>query len=165
MKEYLGKRYEHRVVKADTDRLVLWARAVEHLLEHPEGVGLTLSVGDKVKSYIHNDYLTYAVSYGFIGGLAYASLVVGLLISFFRVRKSAIDDPSALAIHLAGLGVIVAIAVNSMTDHMNVNRWYFNVIWSLIWYSYFCSRAVQTEPVPKKIKRKNGISRTTAYKG
>ena len=58
-------------------------------------------------------------------------LVVGLLISFFRVRKSTIDDPSALAIYLAGLGVIVAIAVNSMTDHMNANRWYFNVIWSL----------------------------------
>ena len=87
MKEYLGKRYEHRVVNADTDRLVLWARAMEHLLEHPEGVGLTLSVGDKVKTYIHNDYLTYAVSYGIIGGLAYASLVVGLLISFFRSAK------------------------------------------------------------------------------
>jgi len=163
VKEYLGKRFEHRVTNADTDRLTLWSRAVDHLSEHPEGVGLTLSVGDQVKSYTHNDYLTYAVSYGLIGGLGYASLVLGLLISFFRKGKGALNDSSALAIYLAGLGVIVAIAVNSMTDHMNANRWYFNVIWSLIWYSYFCSHAVKTGPVPKKLKRKNGISRTTAY--
>ena len=165
MKEYLAKRYEHRVVNKDTDRFTLWMRAVEHLLEHPEGVGLTFSVGDKVKSFIHNDYLTYAVSYGLIGGLGYAALVLGLLVSFFRTRKRAPNDPSALAIYLAGLGVIVAIAINSMTDHMNANRWYFNVIWSLIWYSYFCSHAVKTGPVPKKLKRKNGISRITAYQG
>lgn len=150
MKEYLGKRYELRVVKGDKDRLWLWARAVEHLLQHPEGVGLTLVVGDEVKSYIHNDYLVYAVSYGLIGGLAYAALVMGLLISFLQVRKGATGDPYALAIHLAGLGVIVAIAVNSITDHMNSNRWYFNVIWSIIWYSYFCSRPAQTRAVPKR---------------
>lgn len=143
VKGYLGKRYEHRVTDANTDRLSLWGRAVEQLLQHPEGVGLTLSVGDKVKSFIHNEYLTYAVSYGFIGGLGYVYLVVGLLISFIRVRKSTMHDPSGLAIHLAGLGVIATVAVNSMTDHMNENRWYFNVIWSVIWYCYFCSHATQ----------------------
>jgi hypothetical protein len=145
IKEYLGKRYEHRVVNADTDRFDLWARAAKHLFEHPEGVGLTLAVGDQVKSFIHNDYLVYAVSYGFIGGLAYAALVIGLLISFFKVRKGTVNDPYALAIHLAGLGVIVAIAMNSITDHMNSNRWYFNVIWSIIWYCYFCVHQMQTK--------------------
>lgn len=148
MKKYLGKRYEYRVVNENTDRFGLWARAVEQILEHPEGVGLTLLVGDKVKSYIHNEYLVYTVSYGLIGGLGYASLVVGLLISFYKVRRRTIRDPSALAIHLAGFGVIVAMAVNLMTDHMNANRWYFNVIWSVIWYSYFCSRAEQAEQKP-----------------
>ena len=49
IKEYLGERYEHRVTDADTDRLTLWARAVDYYLEHPLGVGYTLSVGDKVK--------------------------------------------------------------------------------------------------------------------
>jgi hypothetical protein len=145
IKGYLEKRYEFRVVKKDTDRLELWERAVEHILKHPEGVGLTLKVGDKKKTFVHNDYLVYTVSYGLIGGLGYAVLVGGLLFSFFRIRKKVINDPSALAVHLAGLGVIVAIAVNSITDHMNSNRWYFNVIWSLIWYSYFCSRALQTD--------------------
>jgi O-antigen ligase len=140
MKEYLEKRYEHRVVEGDTDRFVLWARAMDYFLEHPEGVGLTFTVGDTVKSNPHNDYIAYAVSYGVIGGLAYPILVTGLLIYFFKIRKMRTEDHSALAINLAGLSVIVAFAVNSMTDNIGVNRWYFNLIWSLIWYSYFCSR-------------------------
>jgi len=148
-KQYLEKRYEHRIVKADTDRIGLWMRAMEQIFRHPEGVGMTMKAGDKVKTFIHNEYLVYAVSYGLIGGLAYAYLVVGLLISFFRVRKGRINDPAALAVYLAGLGVIVAISVNFMTDHMNANRWYFNVIWSVIWYSYFCSHAVHKETVPE----------------
>lgn len=139
VKDYLGKRYEHRVTDADTDRLTMWGRAVEQFLQHPEGIGWTLSVGSGIKSVIHNDYLAYAVSYGLTGGLAYVSLVTGLVISFFQVRKSALHDPAALAVHLAGLGVIVAVAVNSMTDHMTENRCYFTLIWSIVWYSYFCS--------------------------
>ena len=162
-KEYLGKRFEHRVIKADDDRLVLWSRAMDYFFEHPEGVGLTYTVGDKVKSNPHNEFIVYAVSYGVIGGLAYPSLVIGLLIYFFKRGKSRIEDHNAFAIHLAGFSIIIALAVNSMTDNIGVNRWYFNVIWSLIWYSYFCSRAAQPEPVPKKIKRENGLSRTTAY--
>lgn len=162
VKQYLEERYQFRLVKSgtDQDRFMLWGRAIDSLLNHPEGVGLTLAVGDEVKFWIHNDYLTYAVSYGFIGGLGYAFLVVGLLIYFFRVRKGTIHDPSALAIHLAGLGVIVAIAVNSMTDHMNENRWYFNVIWSVIWYSYFCSRAAQTRAVREGVRSETAIAGT-----
>jgi len=164
-KEYLGKRFEHRVVEADTDRFVLWARAMDYFFEHPEGVGLTFTVGDKVKSNPHNDYITYAVSYGLMGGLAYLSLVLGLLIHFFKRRKNISVDHNALAIYLAGFGAIISLAVNSMTDHIGDNRWYFNLIWSLIWYSYFCSLAAQTENVPKNIKRENGLSRTTTYQG
>ena len=159
-KVYLTKRYEFRVVEADTDRLTLWTRGLAYLLEHPEGVGLTLRVGDRVKFNPHNDYLTYAISYGFIGGLAYPILVVALLISFFRVPKSTIGDPNMRAIHLAGLSVAVAIAVNSMTDHSNVNRWYFNIIWSLIWYSYFCTCWTQTEHVRYGIRHETEILRT-----
>lgn len=140
IKEYLEKRYEHRVVNEDTDRLVLWARAMHYFLERPEGVGLTLTVGDEVKSNPHNDYIAYAVSYGITGGFAYITLVTGLLIYFFKSRKRGIEDNSALAITLAGQSVIVAFAINSMTDNICGSRWYFNVIWSIIWYSYFCSR-------------------------
>ena len=87
MKKYLEKRYEHRVVKADKDRVDLWLNGIEYYFDHPLGVGFTLRAGDKVKSVIHNDYIAYTVSYSLLGGLAYTSLVVGLLISFFQVRK------------------------------------------------------------------------------
>jgi len=150
IKEYLGKRYQFRVVESNTDRLVLWARAMDYFLEHPEGVGLTFRVGDTVKSNPHNNYIVYAVSYGVIGGLAYPFLVTGLLIYFFKIRKMRTEDHSALAISLAGYGVIVAFAVNSMTDDIGVSRWYFNAIWSLVWYCYFCSRAAQVGDVQKR---------------
>jgi hypothetical protein len=152
VKDYLGKRYEHRITNADTDRVTLWARGVEQIVSHPEGVGFTLAVGDKVRFFVHNDYLAYGISYGVFGGFAaYTFLVIGVLISFFKVRKSVIRDPSVLAIHLAGLGVIVAVAVNGITDHMNENRWYFNVIWSIIWYCYFCSHPVDTRPIRRQV--------------
>jgi hypothetical protein len=142
VKGYLGKRYEYRVTNADTDRLALWERALEQLSRHPEGVGFTMSiVGGTRRTFIHNEYLTYTVSYGIFGGLGYLLLVLGLLISFFRMPKGAIRDPATHALHLAGLGVLVAVSLNSMTDHMNENRWYFNIIWSMIWYCYACSRA------------------------
>jgi len=145
IKKYLGKRYEHRVVDANTDRFFLWSRAIEYFFEHPEGVGLTLTVGDKVKSNPHNDYLAFAVSYGLIGGLAYPVLIIGLLMYWYKNRNMIIEDNNALAITLAGQGVIVAFFLNSMTDNIIANRWYFNVIWSLIWYCYFCSRAARME--------------------
>jgi hypothetical protein len=171
-KQYVGKRYETRVTNADADRLYLWQAGFHSLLRHPGGVGFTLEIGGEgspISTFIHNDYLAYAVSYGFIGGLAYPCLVLGLLISFFRKPKKAIQDPYALAVYLAGLGVIVALALNSMTDHMGVDRWYYNVIWSLVWYSYFCSRGVPGEArqrqgnrsqtagsaVPSKIRRQS----------
>ncbi|MEN6350330.1 MAG: O-antigen ligase family protein [Syntrophomonas sp.] len=162
-KEYLGKRFEHRVVNvADADRLTLWSRAVDYILEYPMGVGLTYMVGDKVKTHPHNEYLVYAVSYGALGGLAYPFLVVGLLISFFIRRKRIIQDPNALAVYLAGLGVTVAVAVNSMTDNVGVNRWYFNIMWSLIWYCYFCSLAGQAGVDKEAITSKTAIAGTTA---
>ncbi|OGU10956.1 MAG: hypothetical protein A2075_04015 [Geobacteraceae bacterium GWC2_58_44] len=146
-KKYLEKRYQVRVTNRDQDRVVLWTRAMGYILENPEGVGLTFTVGDKVKTNPHNDYLLYTVSYGFLGGLAYLYLVTVLLLYFIQVRNRKIEDHSAFAIHLAGLGVVVALALNSMTDHLTNNRWYFNVIWSIVWYSYFCSQAAHRQPV------------------
>jgi len=148
-KEYLGKRYEHRVENQDTDRLYLWSRAMDYFLDHPGGVGYTLMVGDdgSIKTWTHNEYLAYAVSYGVAGALAYASYVSWLLLSFILKRKQVFDDPSAIATYLAGLSVLVAIAVNSMTDHLSGDRMNYNIIWSLIWYCYFCSCAGQRKTV------------------
>ena len=153
VKDYLGKRYELRVTNADTDRFALWGRAVEQIFQHPEGVGWTLAVGKGKKTVIHNDYLAFAVSYGVLGGLAYTCFIIGLLVSFFVVEKNAIEHPAALAVYLAGLGVIVAVALNSITDHMTENRWYFNLILSIVWYSYFCSRVRPTMTIDEERMR------------
>ena len=147
VKEYLAHRYEHRIIKSgmDQDRFILWGHALRQLIANPEEVGWTGLVGNKVQTWIHNEYLTYAVSYGLFGGLGYISLCAGLLVSFYRRGRRLINDSSLHAIYLAGLGVLVSLLLNSMTDHANENRWYFNVMWSLIWYCYFCSLATDTE--------------------
>ncbi|MEN6373151.1 MAG: O-antigen ligase family protein [Smithella sp.] len=160
-KKYLGKRYEHRVVEMDTDRLTLWSRAIDYLVEHPQGVGLTFTVGEVVQSHPHNDYIAYLVSYGVIGGLAYPFLLIGLFIYFSNRRRRRIENNNAFAIHLAGFGVVVAFMINSMTDNIAVNRWYFNMIWSLIWYCYFCSRAAQSVIVPDEVTEKTAVAETT----
>lgn len=162
-KEYLGKRFEHRIVNvADADRFTLWSRAGNYILEYPMGVGLTYKVGDKIKSNPHNEYLVFVVSYGVLGGLAYPFLFIGLLISFFLRGKKMIKDPPALAVYLAGLGVTVAVAVNSMTDNVGVCRWYFNIMWSLIWYCYFCSLAGQAVINREVLTSKTAVTGTTA---
>ena len=156
------KRYQNRARQGmDQDRFMLWGQAVKQILDHPEGVGWTVTVGDRVKTVIHNEYLGYTVSYGVTGGLAYASLVAGLVIYFLQCRKRRTEDVSARAIYLAGLGVVVALAVNSMADHIASNRWYFNTIWSIIWYSYFCSRSVQTGPVRRGMISETVVAGTT----
>jgi hypothetical protein len=76
VKGYLERRVAFRSNQGEKqDRFMLWGRAIDYYLEHPGGVGFTLSVGDIVRSDIHNDYLAYTVSYSILGGLAYSSLV------------------------------------------------------------------------------------------
>jgi hypothetical protein len=69
------------------------------------------------------------------------------------------DDPAALAVFLAGHGAVIVIALNSITDHMTENRWYFNLIWSLVWYSYFCSRSDQGETAAAPVPLRPGFLR------
>ena len=153
---YLGNRYTHHVTDDNTDRLPLWERGFNEFLQHPEGIGWTLDVGDVNKTFMHNDYLVYFVSYSLTGGLAYLFLVIGLLSYFLLYPPDlSVGGPSALAVHLAGLGVIIVIAFNSMTDHMTENRWYFTLIWSIVWYGYFCSRAARRDGSPEEARENN----------
>lgn len=163
IKAYLTKRYEHRVVDKDTDRIFLWQLAIEYFLEHPGGVGFTATVGESVKSNPHNDYLLYSVSYGFSGGIAFLSLIGGLLIGYFRRRKRTLFDPDGVAVYAAGFGVLIAFAVNSVFDNGVINRWYFNVIWSIIWYCYFCSSSEKTEGNIDCNTAENGISQAPEW--
>ncbi len=142
---YVEQRYQERFVGKRInaeDRWELWSSAINYIEKHPEGVGWSLSYGDTgLKRNPHNDYFLYAINYGVVGGLVYAYVIVRLLIYFLRKSKAKVKDPSAQAINLIGLGVIVVLLVNSMSDHLVADKWYFNVIWSILWYTYFCSRA------------------------
>lgn len=139
-KQYLEGRYEHRIENKNKDRLELWTAGAKYFLNHPEGVGHTLGVPEGNDTvFVHNEYIVKFISYGALGGLAYVLLIACLFFSLLATQKNVRGDPAGLAVWLAGLGVLIAASVNSMTDHFSGTRVYYNVIWSLIWYCYFCS--------------------------
>ncbi len=146
VKDYVSDRYHERFANKETkginavDRFMLWQHAADYILEHPLGVGWSEEYGDKVKMYAHNDYLTYCIGFGVLGGATYAYVVLRLLIYFFRKASSICKDSYALSITLSGLGVLIVVSINSMTDHLSTNPWYFNTLWSIIWYAYFCGQ-------------------------
>ena len=84
-----------------------------------------------------------------MAGAVYLYFLLRLTLSFLRKSLEPIHDPSALAVNLAGLGVVVVLLVNSMSDHLTANKWYFNVLWSIVWYAYFCSRTDSAKPLSK----------------
>lgn len=144
VKDYVELRYKERFVTKGintVDRTMLWKRALDYSMDHPEGVGWSISYGEgSRKSNAHNDYLLYAINYGVIVGILYAYLVIRFFLYFLRRSKTIFNDPNALVVNLAGLGVVVVLLINSMSDHLTANKWYFNIVWSIIWYAYFCSR-------------------------
>jgi hypothetical protein len=142
IQQYAASRYELRIGKpgsATADRSWRWRRSFDYLMENPSGVGWSIYV-EPLGIYPHNDYLTYAIAFGMICGLVYLFYPSGLLLSFLSLTRSPMD-PSRFALALAGAGVTTVLLVNSLSDHLTANRWYFNVVWSLIWYAFFASRA------------------------
>lgn len=143
IKTYADTRYEERFSEntLDTsDRSVLWRQSFNYLLENPEGRGWDLYVA-KIGTYPHNDYLSYGIAFGFLCSLLYFFVLAKILVSMVAPKKR-IKDPAKVAILLAGIGVVTVLLIISFSDHLTANRWYFNVVWSIIWYCYFASKAV-----------------------
>ncbi|HJV48211.1 MAG TPA: O-antigen ligase family protein [Geothrix sp.] len=145
IQRYATSRYELRVGKnssSTADRAWRWKKAFNYLIENPSGVGWSIYV-EPLGTYPHNDYLTYGIAFGVVCGLVYLFYPSGLLLSFisFAFFHKKPLNASRLALALAGAGVSTAVFINSMSDHLTANRWYFNVVWSLIWYCFFASRA------------------------
>jgi O-Antigen ligase. len=142
IKDYSNIRYEERFsgdsIKI-SDRTERWHLSLEYLLDNPEGQGWSLYVA-KIRKYPHNDYLSYGIAFGFICGLLYLFVPAKIIISMIT-PKVPIKDPAQITILLAGIGVVTAFMINSFSDHLTANRWYFNVVWSMIWYCFFSSRA------------------------
>jgi hypothetical protein len=127
-----------------SDRAPIWKSSFAFLMDNPMGVGWSLPIEAKQLGFAsHNDYLAYALSYGFFCGLLYLFVPVWLLFSLSTV-KSNVFDPARLSVVLAGVGAVTGIFINSFSDHLAANRWYFNVVWSILWYAFFVSkRSVQ----------------------
>jgi hypothetical protein len=143
VQKYAESRYEVRVSKSGSptdDRSWRWKKSFNYLMENPSGVGWSLYV-EPLGIYPHNDYLSYGIAYGILCGLVYFLDVSGLLFSFVSISMAPLD-PSRFALTLVGAGTLTVVLINSLSDHLTSNRWYFNVVWSLIWYAFFGSRAV-----------------------
>jgi len=144
IKKYVTKRYEERFTKKGinaTDRLLIWKLALGYMESHPEGVGWSLFI-DEIRTYPHNDYFTYAIAYSLLGGVLYLYVIIRIGRSLFRRPRDHAENPYELAVRIAGLGIFVVILLNSATDHLTANRWYFNVAWSMLWFAFFSTRAV-----------------------
>jgi hypothetical protein len=139
IKDYAGSRYQLRLSGGpDTsDRVPLWAAAANFLADHPAGIGWSLLYDPQV-GYPHNDYLSYGIAYGVLCGLVYMYVLFRIMLSFLNIPPGGVDK-SEYVIRLAGIGVLVVILVNSFSDHLSANRWYFNVLWSIAWFTYFSS--------------------------
>lgn len=146
VQRYAATRYAVRVGSPETataDRAWRWRKSFNYLKDNPSGVGWSLYV-EPLGIYPHNDYLTYGIAFGIICGLLYFLLPTGLLLSFVSYNPGP-SEPARFALSLAGAGAATVLLLNSLSDHMTANRWYFNVVWMTIWYAYFASR---TRPAP-----------------
>lgn len=146
VQRYVATRYEVRVGgpgSATADRAWRWKKSFKYLMDNPSGVGWSLYV-EPLGIYPHNDYLTYGIAFGVVGGLLYFLLPSGLLVAFASFNPGP-GDSARFALSLAGAGAATVLLLNSMSDHMTANRWYFNVVWMMVWYAHFASR---TRPAP-----------------
>jgi hypothetical protein len=141
VQDYVVKHYEDRLGSKinNADREERWLPSLHYIARNPEGVGWSLYVED-IMVYPHNDYLAYGIAYGVVGALVYASVLGCLLVLLIKSAK-AVESQSQLAILLAGIGVAAVIVLNSFSDHLSANRWYYNVVWSIVWLAYFSSRS------------------------
>jgi hypothetical protein len=141
IKDYAESRYEEKVSGGinTSDRSGRWQSSLNYLMENPLGRGWDLYVAP-IGTYPHNDYLSYGIAFGFVCGLLYLFVPAKILLSMVSAKVH-IKDPAQVAILLAGVGAVTVLLINSFADHLTANRWYFNVVWSIIWYAFFTSKA------------------------
>ncbi len=150
IQRYATSRYEERIGQSGSptaDRSWRWKRSFGYLMENPSGVGWSLYI-EPLGVYPHNDYLTYAIAFGLVCGLVYLFYPSSMVFSFIAFNTGPME-PSRITLVLAGAGAGTVLFINSMSDHASSNRWYFNVVWSLIWYAFFASRAPRRKPSPR----------------
>ena len=142
IKDYANSRYQQRFSEKGigiSDRSEPWNLSLAYLIDNPEGRGWDLYVAP-IGTYPHNDYLSYGIAFGFVCGLLYLFVPTKILASMVA-PKVHIKDPAQITILLAGIGAVTVFLINSSADHLTADRWFFNVVWSMIWYCFFTAQA------------------------
>lgn len=141
IKKYAESRYEEKLAGGVnvSDRSGQWHAASDYLLDNPLGRGWKLFV-PPIGGYPHNDYLSYGIAFGIACGLLYLFVPAKILHSLVS-RRLEPRNIAQISISLAGVGAVAVLLINSMSDHLTANRWYFNVVWSVIWFGYFVNRS------------------------
>lgn len=119
--------------KADTgnDRSTEWMTAIDQCLSYPFGKGFTTTTD--TGNVTHNDYLTYAISYGIIGFAGFCGLVGrGLLHWVFAASRGKRVAAGSSLIRSVGLGTLVVYGANAMFDVLTAQIVYFQIVWALI---------------------------------
>lgn len=147
-RNYAYSRYEARVGSHGSsmeDRTWRWRKAANYMLDNPSGTGWSLWV-EPLNTFPHNDFLSYGIAFGMLCGFLYFLLpfLAFLSLSSFAFLNHTNTSTSLICLASAGAGITLAVMINSMSDHMTADRWYFNVAWSLVWFCYFACRPSRT---------------------
>lgn len=121
------------------ERLLFQQHAIEWILANPQGMGWSMSIpghfffqfGILNNEHPHNDYLTVLMSFGWMGGLAFAWLYFGTLVRLLRQARPTFNAPQGPAV-FAGLGAAFALIVGAFTDHLASRGPLFVVSWMVV---------------------------------
>lgn len=123
------------------------------------GMGNFGSVQDQYIPYLHNEWLQLAVETGWLGGGCFLLATLSLMAAFTR-RWWRTDHPYGFGMGLAGVGVIVGLAVHGLVDfalRVPCNAMFVAVMLALAWVSL--SEASGKASVPGETSRKADPSR------
>jgi len=109
-----------------------WRAGLIQFLHEPIGVGWTFSTLEGSCTVFHNDFLAFAVSYGFFGGLAYIMIFAQIFIAALKTTKIR-DDFTRQMLGAVALVAVVALALNSMSDHLTAYCPRFQLCWIIVY--------------------------------
>lgn len=113
------------------DRAEHWLSGLSTLAEEPFGRGWNLVIyTNGAVDFAHNDYLSFAIGYGFIGGIAYLlSILLALKYNFFHINHL---DGNARAVAMTSLVTAFGLGIASFFDIPSANITRYTLCWFLV---------------------------------
>lgn len=128
------------------ERMAYWFGGIHMAEDHPwQGVGLGnygaeydaryfTSPFMKAQVHAHNYYIHITAETGLIGLAAYLLLIGGVLATGVGAVRRSAHDPFARTLALAGVGVVVAVAVHNLFEDLHVLSLgvHLSAVWALL---------------------------------